>query len=50
MCSGYWKVYQGKNEKMRLFRRFDQAGERLLRFLADGAELAEVLAGAGMIV
>jgi len=50
LCSGYWKVYQGKNEKMRLFRSFDQAGERLLRFLADGAELAEVLAGAGMIV
>lgn len=43
LCAGYWKVYQEKAKKIRLFRSFDQAGERLLRFLADGAELSEVL-------
>lgn len=44
LYEGYWKVYAHPLEKMRLFQKFDQAKENLLRLAAKGAGMSELLA------
>lgn len=43
LCTGYWKVYENVVEKICLFQKFDQARESLLRLMADGISMADVL-------
>lgn len=43
LCAGYWKVYGNAGEKLRLFQKFDQARERLVRLIADGICMEELL-------
>lgn len=43
LYAGYWKVYRNRTEKVRLFRSFDQARACLVRLLADGVGMAQVL-------
>ncbi len=43
LCAGYWKVYANPNEKMKLFRRFQRAEERLLRMLSKGISIKDVI-------
>lgn len=43
LYTGYWKVYQNPAQKIRLFKSYDQAKTCLIRFIANGAGMAEVL-------
>ena len=36
LCSGYWKVYKDMPEKKRLFKKFEQAEEILIKRLYSG--------------
>lgn len=44
LCTGYWKVYQNVQEKIGLFYKYDLAREKLMRVLAHGVSMQEVLA------
>lgn len=44
LCTGYWKVYGDAEQKARLFWYFDRARDLLIRFLAQGIAIEEVLA------
>ena len=43
LYTGDWKVYEHPLEKIELFHRFDKAREGLLRLIARGFDLAELL-------
>ncbi len=43
LYAGDWKVYGHAPEKICLFQKFDRAKEVLLRLLADGVPMAEIL-------
>jgi len=42
-CVGYWKVYKNVEEKQRLFREFECAQENIIRYLAQGLNVLEVM-------
>ncbi len=44
LCTGYWKVYQNVQEKIGLFQKYDLAREKLLRLMAHGVSIKEVMA------
>ncbi len=44
LCTGYWKVYQNVQEKLGLFQKYDLAREKLLRLMAHGVSIKEVMA------
>lgn len=43
LYSGYWKVYANPIEKRILFRKFQRAEDRLLRLLAKGISIKDVI-------
>lgn len=43
LYTGYWKVYEHPLEKIELFHKFDRAKEGLVRLIAKGFDLAELL-------
>lgn len=43
VCVGYWKVYKNKEEKQRLFREFEYAKDNVIRYLAQGINMLEVM-------
>ena len=43
LCAGYWKVYDNAPEKLSLFHKFDEAKERMIRMLAAGVCMEELL-------
>ncbi len=40
---GYWKVYQNKREKMRLFERFEEAKEKMILLVSSGMSIKEAI-------
>ena len=42
-CSGYWKVYGNKEEKIQIFNEFDKAKETLMKLIAGGVSILKVL-------
>lgn len=44
LCAGYWKVYANAAQKRRLFQYFDRASELLVKLLAQGVRIEDVLA------
>lgn len=43
LLTGYWKVYDQPLEKRKLFQKFDQAKEALLRLIAEGNRIDDLL-------
>lgn len=43
LYTGYWKVYENLAAKIDLFQKFEQAKETLLRLVASGASMKEVI-------
>ncbi len=43
LCTGYWKVYEHVPEKEALFHKFDVAKEQLIRMLAAGVSMREMM-------
>ncbi len=43
VCVGYWKVYKNVEEKQELFRKFEYAKESVIRYLAQGMNILEVM-------
>lgn len=44
LYSGYWKVYENMQEKVALFQQYQKAKETLIRLLASGLKMEEILA------
>lgn len=42
-CVGYWKVYKNVEEKQKLFREFEYAKENVIRCLAQGMNILDVM-------
>ena len=42
-CVGYWKVYKHVVEKQNLFREFEYAKESVIRCLAQGMNILDVM-------
>lgn len=42
-CVGYWKVYKNAEEKQNLFREFEYAKESVIRCLAQGMNILDVM-------
>ena len=49
LCSGYWKVYVRPTEKKRLFTRFEQEKERLVRLVMQGLRPEEMVSDRGRL-
>ncbi len=45
LITGYWKVYSNPKAKAMLFRKIDIAQEELLRKVADGCDVVEIING-----
>lgn len=43
LCSGYWKVYDNQREKQLLFHGFDVAEEGLVKLMAQGFRMEDIL-------
>lgn len=43
LYSGYWKVYGNMQEKIALFRQYQEAKETLIQLLASGLKMEEIL-------
>lgn len=43
ICVGYWKVYKNAQEKQKLFREFECAKECVIRYLAQGINILEIM-------
>ncbi|MCD8052940.1 MAG: DUF3793 family protein [Lachnospiraceae bacterium] len=43
LYSGYWKVYEGVEEKKRIFRGYETARDTLIELLSGGLTLSELL-------
>ena len=43
LYSGYWKVYADVDKKKRLFRRYERARDRMIRMVASGKGLPQVV-------
>jgi hypothetical protein len=43
LCTGYWKVYDNKDRKMRLFQSFENAKERMIQLLSCGMSMADII-------
>ena len=42
-CVGYWKVYKNVEEKQKLFKEFEYAKESVIRYLAQGMNILDVM-------
>jgi len=45
LYSGYWKVYQGVEEKKKLFDVYEMSKEQLIQLLAEGYSIRQVIEG-----
>jgi hypothetical protein len=43
LYTGYWKVYKDKDEKIRLFERFERAKEGIIQLLSRGLCMADII-------
>lgn len=43
ICSGYWKVYENPDYKVKLFRRFEYARDMMLHMIAQGVSILEII-------
>ena len=43
LYSGYWKVYENKQEKILLFQKFEQAKETLIQMLGNGIDMLQII-------
>ena len=43
VCVGYWKVYKNVEEKQKLFKEFEYAKESVIRYLAQGMNILDVM-------
>ena len=43
LCSGYWKVYEDAESKLRTFHIFECAEERLIQFLSNGLHMRDIM-------
>jgi len=43
LCSGYWKVYQDAERKIRLFEQYEQAKEHVVKLILRGLKIAEII-------
>lgn len=43
LCTGYWKVYSNQSECRRIFRRYNQARERLIHMVSHGLGIGDIL-------
>ncbi len=43
LCTGYWKVYENREEKQRLFEKYEYAKENLIQLLHYGLKMAEII-------
>lgn len=43
LYSGYWKVYDRVDQKKKLFERYEEAKENLIRMLSEGIEMRRIL-------
>lgn len=42
LCTGYWKVYENREQKQQLFQRFEYAKENLVLLLSYGVGMADI--------
>jgi hypothetical protein len=43
LCSGYWKVYENRDRKLRMFESFENARESILKLLSCGISMMEII-------
>ena len=43
LCTGYWKVYENREQKQQLFQRFEYAKENLVLLLSYGVGMADIM-------
>lgn len=43
LCIGYWKVYENREEKVKLFQKYELAKETLIQFVANGVSMLDVI-------
>lgn len=43
LCNGYWKVYENRDRKRKLFERFENAKESLIQLLSCGVSMADIV-------
>jgi hypothetical protein len=43
LYTGYWKVYENKEEKLRLFESYENAKESLIQLLYRGLSMVEIM-------
>lgn len=44
LYSGYWKVYEGKDEKISLFHRYEEVQKEIIKRFLGGSEIHEIIA------
>lgn len=43
LYAGYWKVYENLPAKLRIFQKYEQAGERILQMIAWGVSVRDII-------
>ena len=43
LCTGYWKVYENREQKQQLFQRFEYAKDNLVLLLSYGVGMADIM-------
>lgn len=43
LCTGYWKVYEDREGKQKLFEKYEYAKENLIQLLHYGLKMAEII-------
>jgi hypothetical protein len=43
LANGYWKVYENKEKKLRLFKRFEDTKEYLVQMLSTGVSMIDII-------
>lgn len=43
LCTGYWKVYENKDRKLKIFEKFENAKETLIQLLSCGVSMGDII-------
>lgn len=43
LCTGYWKVYENRERKLKLFESFENAKESLIQLLSYGISMGDII-------
>lgn len=43
LCTGYWKVYENQERKLKLFESFENAKESLIQLLSYGVSMGDII-------